>query len=196
MTTESCGSDLMKSLLDLIYQRQSVRRFSNRIVEPEKIIKCVEAARLAPSASNSQPWTFIIADNPELVPDIAAATFDKYLTFNRFVTQAPAIVALVIEKTRLITRLGSMIKDRDFQWTDHGIAAAHFCLMATELGLGTCMLGWFNEKKVKKLLRIPRKKRLSMLIAVGYPPDGYPHRIKIRKPFDSVVFFNSYQNKA
>jgi len=182
----------MNNLPGLIHKRQSVRRFSSRSIEPEKILQCAEALRLAPSASNSQPWTIIIADNPELVSELAETTYDRYLTFNRFVSQAPVIVAMVIEKTKVITRIGSLIKDRDFQWTDHGIAAAHFCLMATELGLGTCMLGWLNEKKAKQLLGIPRNKRVSMLIAVGYPPEDYPQRKKIRKPFEKIVFFNRY----
>lgn len=182
----------MIDLLDLIQKRQSVRRFSGRSVEHEKILQCAEAARLAPSASNSQPWSIIIADKPELSAALAETTYDSYLTFNRFVSQAPVIVALVIEKTRVITKIGSLIKDRDFQWTDHGIAATHFCLMATEVGLGTCMLGWFNEKKAKELLGIPRNKRVSMLIAVGYPPEDYPQRKKIRKPFEEIVFFNRY----
>lgn len=183
----------MKNLLDLIHNRQSVRRFSNRSVEPEKILQCAEAVRLAPSASNSQPWSIVVADNPELVAALAETTYDSYLTFNRFVTQAPVIVALVIEKTRIITKIGSLIKERDFQWTDHGIAAAHFCLMATDVGLGTCMLGWFNEKKAKKLLGIPPGKRLSLLIAAGYPPEDYQQRKKIRKPFEKTIFFNRYQ---
>ncbi len=178
--------------MERISIRQSVRRFSDRRVEEEKLMQCIEAVRLAPSASNSQPWSIVIADKPELVNRLALATFDKILTFNRFVVQAPVIVALVIEKTKTITRLGSILKKRDFQWTDHGIAAAHFCLMASEMGLGTCMLGWFNERKVKKLLNIPRNRRLSMLIAVGYPPEDYPHRQKIRKPLDKMAFRNEY----
>ncbi len=182
----------MKSFADLIRERQSVRRFDDRPVSEEIVRACIEAARLSPSASNAQPWSFIVVNEPELTKQVAHATFDKLVPFNKFVPQAPVIVAFVIEKTKTITRLGGAIKDRDFQWCDHGIAAAHFCLMAAEQGVGTCMLGWFNEKKVKKLLAIPRKKRISMLIAMGYPPDDYHIREKIRKPSEAVLSFNKY----
>lgn len=179
-------------LMSLINQRQSVRKYSSKPVEHHKLLQCLEAARLAPSASNSQPWSWVVADDPELAREVAEATFDSIIAFNRFVVQAPVLVAFVVEKPKLITRTGSLIKDRDFSMTDHGIAAAHFCLMAAELGLGTCMLGWFNERRVKKLLGIPRKRRLSMLITLGYAPEDYPVRQKIRKPLREVAFRNRY----
>jgi len=182
----------MTGFSSLILQRQSVRRYDSRALPEEAVLRCIEAARLAPSASNGQPWSFVVVREPELVQEVANATFDKYIPFNKFVPQAPVIVALVVEKTKVITRLGGLIKHRDFPWMDHGIAAAHFCLQAAELGLGTCMLGWFNEKKVKTLLAIPRKKKVSMLISVGYPTEDYPVREKIRKPLEKVLFFDRY----
>lgn len=75
---------------------------------------------------------------------------------------------------------------------DIGIAAEHFCLQATELGLGTCMLGWFDESGIKKLLQIPKNKSLALLITLGYPPEAYRQRQKIRKNFEEVVRFNGY----
>jgi len=74
-----------------------------------------------------------------------------------------------------------------------GITAEHFCLQATELGLGTCMLGWFDEKGVKELIRVPENKNIPLLIAVGYTPDDYKKRKKIRKGFSKVVKYNYYQ---
>jgi nitroreductase len=182
-------------LHDLIKTRQSVRRYQPRPVEKEKLIQCLEAARLAPSASNSQPWYFIVADEPELKDKVARATFDSVLSFNKFALQAPVIIVMVTEKAGLITRLASRIKKRDWSQVDTGIAAEHFCLQAAELGLGTCMLGWFYENKVKELLNIPKEKFISLLITLGYPPDNYRLREKTRKPFDEVVGFNSYQRK-
>ena len=75
---------------------------------------------------------------------------------------------------------------------DIGIAAEHFCLQAAESGLGTCMLGWFDEKEVKKLIKVPKNKSIPLLITVGYTPNGYKQRKKIRKEFEQVVRFNSY----
>ncbi len=180
------------SFQELVKIRQSTRRYSDREVEREKIGICLEAARLAPSASNSQPWKFIVVDDPGLKDKLAHQTYDSVLSFNKFVTQAPVIIGIVLEKPKLITRIGATIKKREFPLIDIGIAAEHLCLQAIELGLGTCMLGWFNEKKVKKLLHIPEKKRIGLLISLGYPVDGYPLRDKTRKPPAEVISYNSY----
>ena len=72
------------------------------------------------------------------------------------------------------------------------IAAAHFCLQAAELGLGTCMIGWFDEKKLKLLLNIPEKRKIGLVITLGYPPEDYKMRKKIRKPLAEICGFNSY----
>ena len=117
---------------ELIKLRQSVRKYSNRAVEKEKIEKCLEAARLAPSASNSQPWKYIIVDEPELKNKVAEATFDKLVKFNKFAVDAPVMVVVVIEKPKLITQIGGIIKKKEYPLIDIGIASEHFCLQATE----------------------------------------------------------------
>ena len=177
---------------DLIKTRQSVRKYASRDVEKEKIRRCLEAARLAPSSSNGQPWKFIVVDDPGLVQKVAHETYGAMLSFNKFVPQAPVIVAIVIEKMKVITQIGAHLKDKEYALFDIGITAEHFCLQAAEEGLGTCMLGWFNEPAIKNLLNIPKKKRLSLLITVGYPPEDYKIRNKIRKSFEDVVSYNRY----
>lgn len=179
-------------LLELINKRQSVRKYTNQIVEKEKIKKCLEAARLAPSASNSQPWKFIIVDDPELKNEVAKATFNKAVSFNKFAIQAPVIVVIVLEKSKLITQIGGQIKDKEWALIDIGISAEHFCLQAAELGLGTCILGWFNENKIKEILRIPNKKSVGLVITLGYPPEDYPLRSKIRKSLSEISNTNEY----
>lgn len=179
-------------LLDLIRQRQSVRRYSSQPLEKEKIERCLEAARLSPSASNSQPWSFIVVNEPVLKNKVAHLTYDNIVVFNKFVPQAPALVVFVIEKPKKITQIARFIKKIDYPKIDIGIAAAHFCLKATEEGLGTCMLGWFREKPIKALLSIPEGKKIGLIISVGYASNDYPLREKIRKPFDEVVKYNSY----
>jgi nitroreductase len=179
--------------LNLVKSRQSVRKYSDRPVEAEKLQRCLEAARLAPSASNSQPWSFVVVNEPELVKAVAKETYGPLATFNTFVPQAPVIIAIVIEKMKTVTQVGAYLKDREFALIDIGIAAEHFCLQAAEEGLGTCMLGWFNEKPIKKLLNIPEKKRIGLLITLGYPPEGYTVREKNRKGFNEIVTFNTYQ---
>jgi nitroreductase len=180
-------------LLDLIKARQSVRRYTSRPVEKEKLERCLEATRLAPSANNSQPWSFIVVDDSALKDRVSRLTYDNIVVYNKFVPQAPALVVFVIEKPKLITRIAGIIKKIDYPKIDIGIAAAHFCLKATEEDLGTCMLGWFREKPIKALLNIPVSKKIGLIISVGYAPEDYPLREKIRKRFQEVVMHNSYR---
>ena len=178
--------------ISLIKKRQSVRKYTNRPVEPEKLHRCLEAFRLAPSASNSQPWRVVVVNDPELVQKVAKETIGPMATFNAFVPQAPVIIAIVIEKMKAVSQIGAYLKDREYPLIDIGIAAEHFCLQAAEEGLGTCMLGWFDEKAIKKLLNIPKSRRIGLLITLGYPPEDYPVREKKRKEMGEVVKFNSY----
>lgn len=156
--------------------------------------RCLEAARLAPSASNSQPWKFIVVNDPELVMKVAKETIGPLSTFNNFVPEAPVIIAVVIEKMKVFTKIGASIQDREYPLIDIGIAAEHFCLQAAEEGLGTCMLGWFNEKPIKELLKIPKERRIGLLITLGYAPDDYRLREKIRKKPEEMISFNFYKS--
>lgn len=182
-------------LLELIKTRQSERAYSDRPVDPDKIARCLEAARLSPSACNAQPWTFIVINDPELKNQIAGASADKLLPLNHFAKQAPLLVAVVMEKPNLTSKLGEMIKDKKFTLIDIGIAASNFCLQAHAEGLGTCMLGWFAEDKIKKLLHIPKNKRLVLLITVGYSGSS-KQRTKIRKPVKEITRYNRYDKKS
>lgn len=179
-------------LIELINGRQSVRRYLDKAVEKDKLSRCLEAAFQAPSACNAQPWRFIIVDDPKLVKKVARETWSKIATFNKFVEQAPMVVVITIEKSPLVPTIGSRIKNKEYPLIDIGIAAEHFCLQATEEGLGTCMLGWFNEKKIQQLLNIPRGRSIGLLISVGYAPEDYKMRKKIRKDLSKVVSYNKY----
>ena len=179
--------------LSLINKRQSVRKYIDKPVEPEKLERCLEAARLAPSASNSQPWKFVVVNDPELKAKVAKETIGPLSSFNNFIPQAPVIVAIVIEKMNTLTKIGASIQDREYPLIDIGIAAEHFCLQAAEDGLGTCMLGWFNEKPIKELLKIPNDRRIGLLITLGYAPEDYHLRKKIRKKPGETISFNIYK---
>lgn len=178
-------------LLALIQSRQSVRAYADRPVERYKIDSCLEAARLAPSACNAQPWTFLMVDRPELRHQLADLTADRWLPLNHWTKQAPVLAVLVVERPNLTSRLGAAVKKRDFAWMDVAIAAEHFCLQATAQGLGTCMLGWFKEEKVKALLNIPAGRRVALLITLGYAASDAV-RPKIRKDLTAMVRWNSY----
>lgn len=175
------------NLYELIQKRQSDRKYDKRPVDREKVIKCLESARLAPSACNSQPWKFVVVDEPELLKEMASAAAG--MGMNKFAAQAPVIVAVVLEKMNFTARIGSVIKDKEYSLLDVGIAVEHFCLQATELGLGTCILGWFDEKKVKKLLGIGNR-RVPLLITLGYAAGE--HRQKSRKGLEEISSWNKY----
>jgi nitroreductase len=177
----------------LINKRQSVRKYLPRPVENEKIQQLIEAVHLAPSACNSQPWKLLIVNDPVLKDQVARATFSKSVAFNRFALEAPVIAVLVIEKAKLIAQIGGSIKNQEYPQYDIGIAAAHFCLQATELGLGTCMIGWFDEGRIQELLNIPQKRKIGLVITLGYAPEDYRLRRKIRKSVHEIVSYNRYK---
>ncbi|MDR1811167.1 MAG: nitroreductase family protein [Prevotella sp.] len=177
--------------LELVKRRQSVRAYdANRTVEPEKIARILEAARLSPSACNAQPWHFIVVNEPELKNKVADATSAKLLGMNYFTKQAPVHILIVEEKVNITSNIGGMITDKHFAFLDIGVAAAHICLAAEAEGLGSCMLGWFNESKVRKLLNIPDTKRVVLDIVIGYPAQEL--RPKKRKKPEEVISYNTY----
>jgi nitroreductase len=178
---------------ELIIKRQSARRYETKTVEKEKLLKCIEAARLAPSACNSQPWHFIIVDDPVLKSKVAAFTTNKVLKMNIFTDRAPVIVVAVTEPSNVTARIGGFLKNKDYNIIDVSIAVAHFCLQAADLGLGTCILGWFQEKKIKKLLGVPRSRSINLVITVGYADPKDRLRTKIRKKIDTIVSYNGYK---
>ena len=177
---------------NLITVRQSVRSYADTPVAEEKLTQLIEAVRLAPSASNSQPWKLILVTDRDLKNKVAHATFSKLISFNAFAPQAPVLAVLVIEKPKVITQIGGKLKDREFSLIDIGIAAEHFCLQAAALGLGTCMLGWFDETAIKRLLHIPEHKRIGLIITLGYAKADTLVRPKIRKSREEMCSYNSY----
>ncbi|AYD39983.1 NAD(P)H nitroreductase [Clostridium fermenticellae] len=176
----------MNNFFDLIEKRESCRNYSNKPVEKEKLISCIEAARIAPSACNGQPWRFIIINNKELSFKVAKCIED--LVMNKFTEKCPAFIIVLQEKTDIKARIGAKIKNQDYSSIDIGIASCQLCLEATEQGLSTCIMGWFNEKKLKNLLNIDPSKRIRLVISIGYSADT-EIRKKIRKNIDEIAKF-------
>lgn len=175
-------------LSEIIQARRSVRRFQAVPVEHDKIFQCLEAARLAPSACNAQPWHFIIVDDGELKKRLAEASFSGIYAGTRFAGRAPVLVAVVADPAWL-PKAGGAIRKTDFHLIDIGIAGEHFVLKAAELGLGTCWLGWFDEDKAKKVLGLARAKKIEIMLAVGYPQDD-PDPARHRKALEEISTFN------
>ena len=180
------------AILDLIKHRKSVRNFTDRPVEREKIMTCLEAARLAPSACNSQPWKFIVVDDRQLKNRLCKVAFGGIYSINAFCKTAPVIVVVISEKSKFIARIGEMFRGTKYYLIDIGIACEHFVLQAEDLGLGTCWIGWFNEKAVKSLLNIPQHKKIDILIALGYYDREKLSAEHGREPMDKIASFNSY----
>ena len=181
----------MKSFLELAKQRQSDRAYLDKPVEQEKTERIIEAASLAPSACNAQPWKLVIVQDAAKRHAIADATSTKIIGMNHFSKQAPMQIVLIEEPANFTSKFGSWVKGKHFPEYDLGIVASHICLAAADEGLGSCMLGWLNEEKVRKILSIPDKKRVAMVILIGY--TAQPSRKKLRKSTNQLVSYESYK---
>jgi nitroreductase len=179
-----------KTILELIRTRQSDRSYSDRPVENEKIDRILEAGRMAPSACNAQPWKFIVVTDPELKTRLSEAASARLLGMNSFVNQAPLLLVVIREKANMSSRIGATVKNKDYSLIDIGIASENICLQARAEGIGSCMIGWFDEKQVKNILGIPASKRVELIITLGYPAKEL--REKRRKPLKEIVSYNKY----
>jgi len=182
----------LSALQALILARSSVRRYEERDVPDADILSTVDAARLAPSASNGQPWRFIIVRSPAARETLARACFSGIFSPTRFAARAPVIIALCAERGRALAA-AQTLKDRAMYQLDCGIAGEHLVLRAAELGLGTCWIGWFNRRRARRILGAPAHARVVSLIAMGYPAAGQAARKKVRRPLESFVFRDSWK---
>lgn len=163
-----------------ISQRRSIRRYKTREVEDEKLDKILESARIAPSAANRQEWKFIVVKDDKTRQKLVDAAHGQ-----KFVAQAPVtMVACSTESER-------QMPCGQYAYTvDLSIAVSFMILQATELGLGTCWLGAFDEEMVKQVLDIPADIRVPAMFSLGYAdedPDQRP-----RKSLNEIVCFEKY----
>jgi nitroreductase len=179
-----------KKMLDLIVSRQSDRKYSDKPVEREKLERIIEAGRMAPSACNAQPWKFIVVDDPDLLRRVAEAASAKLLGMNSFVGQAPLMIVVIREQPNFSSKVGGTIKNKDYSLIDIGIASENICLQAKAEGLGSCMIGWFDEKLLRKILSIPKSKRVELIITLGYSLSE--QREKKMKGSEVIISYNKY----
>ncbi|MDP8298586.1 MAG: nitroreductase family protein [Candidatus Tantalella remota] len=181
----------MQSFIELAKKRRSTRVYDPRPIDRKDLDTCVEAALLSPSACNSQPWKFIIIDDASLKESISSRVITGRYSMNTFASGAAAFIAVVAEPVKLPSWVGGKLRGTDFQKIDLGIACENLCLEAEDLGIGTCMLGWFNERRLKKMLKVPRSRKIELLISLGYPtPREVPNRrLKER---EEVLSHNKY----
>ncbi len=159
------------NFLKLVSRRFSCRAYQDTPVPSEMIHKCLEAARLAPSACNKQPWRFVVVTEPRLRARLCDEGLLPGLPMP-WLHQAPVIVALCAETSFVTHKVAPMLSGVDYRLVDLGIAGEHFVLAAEAQGLGTCWIGWFREKAVKRILGIPRSCRVFSLLSLGHPVES------------------------
>lgn len=173
----------------ILARRRSIRRFLPHPVEPEKLRACLEAARIAPSAHNSQPWRFVVVDDPALKDLVASHAFGGIYRASRFAAEAPVLLLLLARRTFVADHVGGRFQRVPYYFIDMGIAGEHIVLQAEELGLSTCWMGWFSHGRVRRALKVPRRFKIAALMPIGYA-EKRPRREPPRKTFDEIVSFN------
>ena len=173
------------SLMDIIRLRKSVRQFQDKPVEPEKIKTLLEAARLAPSASNRQEWRFLVVQDPAKREALAEAALGQ-----EFVGRAPVVVVCCAESDGHVMACGEPCYPIDV-----AIATEHIALAAADLGLGSCWIGAFKPDEVRKICGIPEEIKIVELLPIGYPVDP-SESSKKRLPLEEIVHYDEWGGKS
>jgi nitroreductase len=169
-------------VLEAIQKRRSVRKYKEESIPEETLLRVLEAARLAPSGKNFQPWKFIIVKDKEIKERLAQASAEQF-----FIAKAPIIIVGCGFPDNSYTRMGRYMKS----WSvDVTIALEHLILQAQEEGLGTCWIGSFEEEEVKAILNVPEDVKVLALTPLGYP-DEIP-RFRGRKSLDEIISYDRY----
>jgi len=170
---------------EIATQRQSCRSYDpTRAVEEEKLAAILAAARLAPSACNGQPYHITVCRGAAAKQAAAAV---QGMGMNKFAPDAPCTIVVEEAPYNKTAAMGSKFKGQDYRSIDIGLAVAQLVLEAQNRGLATCILGWFDEKKLKQLLGTDAHIRL--VITLGYAKEGDPLRKKSRKALEGIVTF-------
>jgi nitroreductase len=175
---------LNSRVFGVIRFRRSVRNYDPRPIENEKLDLILEGARLAPSSSNSQPWRIVVVNQHEKIEKLAEATPGKISSF-QWAKQCPIMIILCAEPTAL--QKAAQLVGKNYASVDIGIVGEHICLVAAELGIGTCWLGWIDPKKIKAITNIPNNWDVVCMISLGYPANSkeneQPNFIETAEPY-------------
>lgn len=164
-------SELQLSVSDAIARRVSCRAYRTTPVPEPYLMQMLEAARLAPSACNQQPWRFAVVRNPELRRRIVDESFLPGIKMT-WAIDAPVHVVIGMERSLVTHRLAASVSGVDYPWVDIGIAGEHLVLAATALGLGTCWIGWIKPRAVARIVGWPASIKPVVVITVGYASDS------------------------
>ena len=169
-------------IINLIMERQSCRSFSTRKVEHDKLISILEAGRLSPSARNSQPWHLTLAESSPAVSSVGECT--RAHGKNAFTVNCSSFV--VVSEEDCEQAFGGM-KHRYFAEMDIGMCVMNMCLQAQALGVASCIIGGFDEEKLKAVVDIDEEKSIKLVLALGYANEEDPLREKKRRSFDETI---------
>lgn len=163
------------SIIDSILSRRSIRKYEKKEIPPEILSQILEAGRNAPSAANKQPIHFIILKDQETKKKLSTA-------FSRFLKDAPVVIVGCADVKALLTGRWAVV--------DTTISMQNMVITAWTLGVGSCWIGSFNEKKTKKTLMIPDNWKVVALLTLGYPKENPKQRKKktIEKMFSTNRF--------
>ncbi|ACI19488.1 nitroreductase family protein [Dictyoglomus thermophilum] len=150
------------NVFEAISKRRSIRKYQDRDVEEDKLLRILEAARLAPSARNRQEWRFIVVKDKKVKEELVREASPH----QPFMLQAPIIIVAYVLEKDYIMRCGVPA-----HYIDVAIALTHIHLQAVEEGLGTCWIGSFYQDKVKKVLNLPEEAEVIQLMTLGYPAE-------------------------
>jgi nitroreductase len=184
------------NVFEAIKWRRSVRKFAHRQIEREKLLKILEAARLAPSSSNRQAWHFVLIDDRKIMEMIPKQVAMGERAIIPWIKDAPVVVAGCY--TKAMTHVIGELFGHKNHLIDVSIAMTHMVLAATELGIGSCFVGWFHPKKLKRLLGVPGNHDIACLVAFGYPAsdstaEGIGNIAPMpRRPLKSIVSHNHF----
>jgi len=168
-------------IIEEILDRRSIREYSQKAVEPEKLARILEAARMAPTARNQQDWKLILVKKPDIKDKLVESASPQ----QQFLKGAPIIIAACAVKPTYVMRCG-----HPAFLIDLAIVLEHVALQAVREGLGTCWIGSFDEKRAKLVLGIPQEVRIVELMSLGYPENIPPARK--RKPIDDLIGWDSW----
>lgn len=166
-------------VFEAIQRRYSCRSWQDRTIEPDKLTRVLDAARLAPSAKNFQDWRFVVVQDQTLRTQLIKAANNQ-----EFVGKAPAII-VACSNSDYVMRCGQAIAPIDVS-----IALEHIALQATAEGLATCWIGSFFPEQVRAILEIPESIEIIELMPIGYPADVCPP--KKRQPLEEIAAFNKW----
>ncbi len=173
----------LSDIEELYLHRQSCREFSDREVDEELIREVCRIALLSPSACNAQPWQLIAVMGDKL-PEFAKAV--QPMGMNKFASSAKALIVVAEDTSGGIMKFGSIFRENTYIKNDLGLLTAHLILAAEAAGLGTCILGARDEKRLRELLGFKKERHIPHVVAVGYPKEGYGLREKKRKSLDET----------